>query len=189
MASTNKTSNLELPQWQSTEKPEMVDFNTAFEKVDTIVGDLTTLTTDEKTKLVGAISEVKDEFIAHKAESANKHIKESGSNDDGYYIIFDDGTMRCRKIVEGTTDITTAWGSGFTTGAQNTIQLGAYPKPFAEKPALSITLERYSDNAWLASLQGSTATDIGRISLLRFNERENVEFQIHVTAEGECLNN
>jgi hypothetical protein len=36
-----------------------------------------------------------DDFIAHKAESANKHIKESGSNENGNYIKYDDGTMIC----------------------------------------------------------------------------------------------
>ena len=29
------------------------------------------------------------------AEEAQKHITESGSNDDGYYIKFDDGTQIC----------------------------------------------------------------------------------------------
>lgn len=35
MASTNKTTNLELPQWQLTDKPEMADFNDAFGAIDT----------------------------------------------------------------------------------------------------------------------------------------------------------
>ena len=34
-------------------------------------------------------------ITAHLAESANKHIKESGSNANGSYIKFDDGTMIC----------------------------------------------------------------------------------------------
>lgn len=36
---------------------------------------------------------------AHLAESASKHIKESGSNANGRYIKFDDGTMICFATV------------------------------------------------------------------------------------------
>ena len=48
MASSNKTDKLQLPQWQLSDKPEMSDFNDAFEKVE----------------------DFKDEFDSHKAESA-----------------------------------------------------------------------------------------------------------------------
>lgn len=36
-----------------------------------------------------------DIFESHLAESASKHIKESGNNANGSYIKFDDGTMIC----------------------------------------------------------------------------------------------
>ena len=67
MASASKTPNLNLPQWVGTEKPERTDFNAAFDAIDD-----------------------------HVAESASKHITESGSNANGSYIKFDDGTMICR---------------------------------------------------------------------------------------------
>ena len=35
------------------------------------------------------------ELDSHVAENASKHITESGSNENGYYIKFDDGTMIC----------------------------------------------------------------------------------------------
>ena len=34
MAATNSTTNLGLPQWVATDKPEMTDFNTAFSDID-----------------------------------------------------------------------------------------------------------------------------------------------------------
>lgn len=37
MASTNKTPNLELSQWDLSDKPEMADFNNDFSKIDTVV--------------------------------------------------------------------------------------------------------------------------------------------------------
>ncbi len=46
----------------------------------------------------GAVSQL--DFDAHLAESASKHIAESGSNDDGYYIRFDDGTQECWFLLE-----------------------------------------------------------------------------------------
>ena len=46
-----------------------------------------------------------DIFESHQAESASKHITESGSNANGYYIKFDDGTMICYR--QGTLTIPT----------------------------------------------------------------------------------
>ena len=43
----------------------------------------------------GMHKEIVDDFTSHLAESANKHITESGSNANGRYIKFDDGTMEC----------------------------------------------------------------------------------------------
>ena len=71
MASSNKTDKLQLPQWQLSDKPEMEDFNDAFEKVE----------------------DFKDEFDSHLAESAKKHIHDS--DEGSSYIQFDDGTMLC----------------------------------------------------------------------------------------------
>lgn len=40
MASASKTPNLNLPQWVATEKPEMVDFNGAFNTIDGNIDNL-----------------------------------------------------------------------------------------------------------------------------------------------------
>lgn len=42
------------------------------------------------------------DYETHLAESANKHIAESGSNNDGYWLKYDDGTMICYGIKEFT---------------------------------------------------------------------------------------
>ena len=41
-----------------------------------------------------------DKLTSHLAESASKHIKESGTNANGSYIKFDDGTMICYREVQ-----------------------------------------------------------------------------------------
>lgn len=38
-------------------------------------------------------NQLQQDLIAHKAETASKHITESGSNENGRYIKFDDGTL------------------------------------------------------------------------------------------------
>lgn len=73
MSSTNKTTNYELSQYISSDKPTYLgDYNGDMSKIDTgihgakaqadtnatNIGDLTTLTTESKSNLVGAINEV-----------------------------------------------------------------------------------------------------------------------------------
>ena len=50
---------------------------------------------------------IDDAFTAHLAESARKHITESGSNDDGYWIKFDDGTMiaYCKSVLISSSEL------------------------------------------------------------------------------------
>lgn len=50
-----------------------------------------------KETLLAELDAFKEEFVTHQAESASKHITESGSNENGSYIKFDDGTLICFK--------------------------------------------------------------------------------------------
>ena len=79
-----------------------------------------------------------EDFELHKAESSNKHIAESGSNNDGYYIRFDDGTMICGCRHSVIRSIVANWGSGFAH-APVTI---TYPRPFSTFPSVGFG---YSD--------------------------------------------
>lgn len=109
MAATNSTTNLGLPQWVATDKPERTDFNTAMSDIDNTVA-------------------------AHLAENAKKHITESGSNENGHYIRFDDGTQICWGA-KSLGNINTAWGSGFRTPA---FQSTPYPKTFIDTPSVTV---------------------------------------------------
>lgn len=75
------------------------------------VGAKTSLLTTIKTTIVAAINEIFNSLGTHKAETALKHITESGSNANGNYIRFDDGTQICG----GSIGITTLIG-GFNGG-------------------------------------------------------------------------
>lgn len=46
------------------------------------------------------LATLQTEVTSHKAESASKHITESGGNKNGNYIKFDDGTMICEGTLE-----------------------------------------------------------------------------------------
>ena len=73
-----------------------------------------------------AIQENFEEVDEHMAESASKHIRESGSNQYGRWIKFDDGTMICSGTVEVDLSIWT-----FSAGRKQ------YPQPFASSVAIS----------------------------------------------------
>lgn len=73
-----------------------------------------------KVSLRAKIEDMDSKDAAHWAENASKHIHSSGSNANGRYIKFDDGTMICTKSVTITGDITDntftntqAWASTF----------------------------------------------------------------------------
>ena len=92
----------------------------ALEKLspDGKIGNLEDLITEIKTNLVGAVNEVKTGVETHKAESASKHIKESGSNANGSYIKFDDGTALCFGTYQETIS-TVASGSIHSVSSAN----------------------------------------------------------------------
>ena len=78
-----------------------------------------------------------NQLDSHLAESAKKHITQSGSNSNGRYIKFDDGTMICTgKIVGQNLQF-----SEHATGLWRTDYINfAYPQSFVgEYPALSIS--------------------------------------------------
>lgn len=129
MASASKTPNLSLPQWVGTEKQERTDFNQAFDVIDTTVA-------------------------SHLAESVAKHIKESGTNTNGRYIKFDDGTMICWK------EYLLGWGN-----AEGNLSSVAWTYPVAFISIPTVTYGGRSGNApipvlFYSSTIGTTSAEI-----------------------------
>ena len=63
-------------------------------------------------------------------------IIESGSNTNGSYIKFSDGTMICRKYIDfGQKAISNEWGSFYES---EKMTIGNYPEPFIEIPQIFI---------------------------------------------------
>lgn len=120
--------------------------------------------------------------------TAVSNIIESGyvsSGNTGYYIKFADGTMITRHTAEGNAKITTTWGNGYTTGANNTISLGNFPVAFlsGSTPYVWITAVRDGNNFWLGTCNGTNATTAGVISLLRFTS-STTSYKLRILAIG-----
>lgn len=115
---------------------------------DDNMGLLNNLTTPNKNNLVGAINSV----------------VESGSNANGSWIKFSDGTMICTKKVTGQAKITSTWGNLYDTG-DNPLDLGNWAIPFIDVPIVSISF--YGANGqWVEGFQTSTTKEkVGKISI------------------------
>lgn len=108
------------------------------------------------------------------------YVQESGSNSNGNYIKFSDGTMICYKItdiIEINIDI--AWGSLF----ENSIDMGQFPANFTETPAISILpfgsgmlIEQAGANATLSSW--------GLVTVVRPTAVQNVRARFYMIAIG-----
>lgn len=107
-------------------------------------------------------------------------IIESGSNDNGSWIKYSDGTMICYKST-GWIDmnITTSWGSLY----EGNISVGNFPAEFIETPTISVT----PFGSGMLIEQGgvdASKTSWGNITGVRPNSVENVKARFHLIAIG-----
>ena len=108
------------------------------------------------------------------------YIVESGSNDNGSYIKYSDGTMICTKKVKGTIDITKTWYTLYT----GSLNLGSSPQTFITTPVVN-----YSMIGEYAFLGGSlsakpTIDNLGSIMLIRPSSQSNTSYEIDIVAIG-----
>ena len=91
------------------------------------------------------------------------NVVNSGSNSNGDYIQFDDGTMICCKVVTQRVAMTNSWGSLY----EGQMTLGDWPAPFLAKPYMSVH-NRSGVGAMIESTgTGASATSCGSIYLAR----------------------
>lgn len=96
-------------------------------------------------------------------EVGGASVVESGSNANGNYIKYYDGTMICTKKVSFNHTFTEAWGSLYTTSL---IDLGDYPVPFIEVPAVNASImSNYS--CFIQRIGDYSATKVGTTYLSR----------------------
>lgn len=113
-------------------------------------------------------------------DTAWSTIIESGSNDNGSWIKYSNGTMICYKST-GWIDmnITTSWGSLY----EGNISVGNFPAEFIETPTISVT----PFGSGMLIEQGgidASKTSWGNITGVRPNSVENVKARFHLIAIG-----
>ncbi len=90
-------------------------------------------------------------------------IVESGSNSNGNYVKYYDGTMICTKKVSFNHTFTEPWGALFTTSL---IDLGDYAEPFLEVPTVNASImSNYS--CFIQRIGDYSATKVGTTYLAR----------------------
>ena len=101
----------------------------------------------------------------------NAIIVESGSNANGSYIKWSDGTMICRKKVTGTAVIDDSYYGLYKTKDNAYFNLGDYPVPFVgELPDLSVQF--YGGNSqWIGAMQNRSLTHVGEIMVLSVSSK------------------
>lgn len=110
-------------------------------------------------------------LMLHLAESSSKHIKESGSNENGSYIRFDDGTQICWH--QANIGSIMAVGEGtFNNLYRTNHYTWVFPKTFTISPSISITVVFGSiftgvSRALVGAYQNATTTQVTNIQVQR----------------------
>lgn len=168
MASTNKTQYFELSQYISTDKPTyLVDYNGDMAKIDgglhtatqkaneatSNIGDLTTLTTTNKSSLVGAVNEIEDETTTNTSAIT--------SNSTAIGSIVNLNTTDKSNLVSATNEVNNKIGnlSNLNTyskanvvSAINEIETKTSPAYYVAHPTSTQTLPTTWDNPLTISL-------------------------------------
>ena len=110
--------------------------------------------------------EYKDRVDFKEITKGNVKIVESGSNANGDWIKYCDGTMICTKKLEDVTnEISKTWGNLYES--QSAIVLGSMPVTFTELKYINASLTSDNWHSWIVRHQGITTSDFGELYLAR----------------------
>lgn len=105
---------------------------------------------------------------------------ESGSNANGNYIKFNDGTLICTKHVSGTTTCNTSWGSLYETPI---IDLGSFAMNFIAIPCVSMT-PRMGAGVIHEGVRNTSTSSFGTTWLARTSSADAIDYGIDCIAIG-----
>ena len=112
------------------------------------------------------IKTINNQSILGEGNINDSAIVESGTNGNGSYIKYSDGTMICYKTVEGTAQITEQYyGYFYHTPDGKYFNLGDYAMPFIKRPICNITF-RGGNAQWICAIQNQSATHAGDLHIL-----------------------
>ena len=164
--------NASIPDINKCKASDMNEIKQVVNENDDKVGDLTNLATPNKNNIVGAINSV----------------VENGTNNNGSWIKFADGTMICKFTQIINLTVNTAWGSLY--GGKFSVH--DYPQEFIDIPEASITLVANNDGnyaGWIGTNGGTddirpTKKNIGEFNILRPTTANNAYYKVQVIAIG-----
>lgn len=115
------------------------------------------------------------------AESTIKSIVSSGSNANGRWTKFADGTMICTKKWSGTVNVATAWGNMYESASR--VDFGNWAQEFYDVPIVASTPN--GEACILETLSSSTTkTAIGTSYVLRPVSKNNCDVGFHFIGIG-----
>lgn len=109
-------------------------------------------------------------------------VVESGSNTNGYYVKYADGTMICTKseAIEILQTQWVAWGSMQNVGG---VSVGSWAETFYSTPIVNATIS--GDSAWLEKITNFTTTSCGTVGFVRPNNPgRTTNFNVQIVAIG-----
>jgi len=107
----------------------------------------------------------------------------SGSNANGNYVKYPNGTMICTKIYNYHADINNAEGSLYY-GAR--VSMGDWPVPFIAMPAVQVSAVSTGNGSsvFLDTVKNVSVTSAGTINAYKTQPISSATFDVHVTATG-----
>lgn len=109
-------------------------------------------------------------------------VIERGSNANGEYVRFADGTQICTKTVTGLGPINNTYGSAFASGS---ISLGSFAATFSSTPSVSFSAANPSGTSSSVDGSGITGTTaFNAVFLVRQTSSASTDFIIYGTAVG-----
>ena len=110
----------------------------------------------------------------------NQRIVESGSNTNGSWTKFADGTMICRVTKQTNDDLTYPWGQLFRTGSTRWI----YPVPFVTVPQISAFPVSGASYTWASIGQSASLNSECDFGVFSADRRTGVKPFVSATAIG-----
>lgn len=107
-------------------------------------------------------------------------VVESGSNANGNYVKYADGTMICTKKVDINTIISSSWGVLYES---DKLDLGSYAESFIETPIIIAT--PYQREILIGQVRESSTTSFGKINLVKpVADSSTTDYHINLVAIG-----
>lgn len=120
------------------------------------------------------------EYNSDSLKNTLDKIIESGSNEVGEYVKYENGRLVTAHKVTRNLSRTSAWGNMYETNEQ--VDLGIFPMTFKETPYIFLTL--YGQNALFESVAGASKTSAGKVYLLAPTANSGCDYTIQVLAVG-----